>query len=91
MNDSVLRCNYHIAIPEPRRGGEHIDAVFWLKITSESPRTMHGNYYMLPPFDENMLNCKWGSVTYRKINETYVVTPPTPVPDDEVENKAPFA
>jgi hypothetical protein len=68
-DDGVFRFEYHIAITEPRRGGKYIEAICTLKLISKNPREMSGNYYMLPPFDEATLNCKWGSVVFYKVKE----------------------
>lgn len=76
-DDNVLRFEYHIAIAEPRRGGKYIDAVCRLNITSKKPSEMSGSYYMLPPFDESTLNCKWGTITFRKLEANAALSPPS--------------
>jgi hypothetical protein len=75
-DDNNLRLEYHIAIAEPQRGGKYIDAICCLKIPSKRPTEMSGNYYMLPPFDASTLNCKWGTITFRKIDEKAKLKPP---------------
>ncbi len=75
-DDNILRFHYHIAIAEPRRGGKHIEAICRLELTSQKPTEMTGNYYMLPPFDEATLNCKWGAIVFRRIEETAQLLPP---------------
>lgn len=84
-DDDILRFHYHIAIVEPRRGGKYIEAVCRLELTSKKPTEMTGNYYMLPPFDEATLNCKWGAIVFRKIEENTQLLPPINYePKDEV-------
>ncbi len=76
-DDNILRFEYHIAIAEPRRGGKYIDAICRLNITSKKPSEMSGNYYMLPPFDESTLNCKWGTITFRRLDANADPSPPS--------------
>jgi hypothetical protein len=75
-DDNILRLEYHIAIAEPLTGGNYIDAVCRLMITSRTPAEMSGRYYMLPPFDESTLNCKWGTITFRRIEEKATLAVP---------------
>jgi len=75
-DDNILRFEYHIAIAEPHQGGKYIDAICRLKITSKKPSEMSGNYYMLPPFEESTLNCKWGTITFHKLEENAKLLPP---------------
>jgi hypothetical protein len=83
-DDNVLRFEYHIAIAEPRRGGAYIDAICRLNITSPKPSEMTGNYYMLPPFAEATLNCKWGTITFRRLEAGAELLPPIDyTPDDK--------
>lgn len=87
-DDNVLRFEYHIAIAEPHRGGKYIDAICRLNITAKRPSEMAGNYYMLPPFDESTLNCKWGTITFTKLAENANLSPPRDfsLEDEQVEN-----
>jgi hypothetical protein len=65
--DGVLRFDYHIAIAEPRRDGKSIEAICRLNLMGGKPDEMTGKYYMLPPFDEATLNCKWGSIVFKRL------------------------
>lgn len=75
-DDNTLRFDYSIAIAEPRRGGDYIQAICRLELTSTEPTEMTGNYYMLPPFDETTLNCKWGTIVFRKLESGAKLSPP---------------
>jgi len=39
--------------------------------------TLTGYYYMLPPFEEVLLNARYGQIVFRKMKEGEKVLPPT--------------
>ena len=61
--DGKLRFDYHIAIAQAPGGG-NIEAICNLNITKKKPVRISGSYYMLPPFDDAVRNCHWGTVTF---------------------------
>jgi hypothetical protein len=75
-HDNVLRFEYVIALPDPKRGGQNIRAVCRLEIASHAPTSMNGKFYVLPPFDEKALNCNWGDITLTRIAPDEPLSPP---------------
>lgn len=70
-NDETMRFDYHIDIP-----GDKIEAICRIKLPNKKPVRMSGNYYLLPPFEPSTLNCRYGEIKMKKIDETIEITPP---------------
>jgi hypothetical protein len=66
--EGVLRYDYDM--PLPGRGGRIMGYVR-IQIAGEErhPTEMSGNYYMLPPFADNLPNTRWGSITWVRVAE----------------------
>lgn len=75
-HDHVLRFEYVIALPDPKRGGQNIRATCRVEMTSATPVEMNGKFYVLPPFDESALNCNWGDLTLRRLAADTPLLPP---------------
>ncbi|MGH9762666.1 MAG: hypothetical protein ACREDR_47885, partial [Blastocatellia bacterium] len=87
-DDNFLRFDYHITIPHPKHGGVLIQAICRVKLSSEVPREMTGNYYTLPPFDEDVLNCPSGSIVFRILPDGEKGLPLHSEEDNQVDEMA---
>jgi hypothetical protein len=67
-NDNVLRFDYIITITEgSSHEGRHLEAICKISLNSTNLSELTGNYYVLPPFDERMQNCQWGTIRFSKL------------------------
>lgn len=74
--DNNLRLDYHINLPLPEGGGVQIEAMCRLELSSANPEEMTGNYFMLPPFDEAVLNSPFGTIVFRRLADNATLLPP---------------
>jgi hypothetical protein len=75
-NDSFLRFEYAISLPDPRRGGQNIRAICKVEMPSHNINEMTGKFYVLPPFEKSALNCNWGDITLTRLAPGASVSPP---------------
>lgn len=72
-SDNRLRFDYQITLTD----GKFYGAICRVNLPNNKPTEMTGNYYLLPPFDPEVLNCKHGTIKFKKISNPSDVTPPT--------------
>lgn len=76
-DDGSLRLEYHIITNDKKGRGVVLKAVAKMAFESvKVPTEIQGNYFTLPPFDENTLNCLCGLLIYKKVPKGHKLAPP---------------
>lgn len=72
-SDGRIRFNYTIDLPEGKLEGYCILAYE----EKDNPSELAGYYYLLAPFDERLLNARFGQIVFRKMKPGEKLTPPS--------------
>lgn len=71
-HDDCIRFDYKITLSEGI-----LSAICRINLSEKKPTEMTGRYYLLPPFNLDVLNCKYGTIKFKKILNPHEVGPPT--------------
>lgn len=71
-SDEQIRFDYTIDLAQGKVQGYCI-----LSYDKDEPTTLTGYYYMLPPFEEVLLNARYGQIVFHRLKEGEKVLPPT--------------
>jgi len=72
-NDGQVRFDYTIDLAQGKVQGYCI-----ISYDKGDPSTLTGYYYMLPPFEEVLLNARYGQIVFHRMKAGEKVLPPTP-------------
>ena len=71
-SDGQIRFDYTIDLAQGKVQGYCI-----ISYDKGEPSTLTGYYYMLPPFEEVLLNARYGQIVFHKMKAGEKVLPPT--------------